>query len=90
MRMPISRVRSVTDTSIMFMMPMPPTSRDTDAIAPSITDITFVVAAAASRRRRNILSQGVIEAGLIFPTRDCMRTGPAPCNEMSRFAPLLR
>ena len=26
-RMPISRVRSVTDTSMMFMMPMPPTSR---------------------------------------------------------------
>ena len=26
--MPISRVRSVTDTSMMFMMPMPPTSSD--------------------------------------------------------------
>ena len=25
MRMPISRVRSVTDTSMIFMMPMPPT-----------------------------------------------------------------
>ena len=25
-RMPISRVRSRTDTSMMFMMPMPPTS----------------------------------------------------------------
>ncbi len=29
--MPISRVRSVTDTSMMFMMPMPPTSRLTPA-----------------------------------------------------------
>ena len=28
MRMPISRVRSVTDTSMMFMMPMPPTSSE--------------------------------------------------------------
>ena len=27
LRTPISRVRSVTDTSMMFMMPMPPTSR---------------------------------------------------------------
>ena len=27
--MPISRVRSVTDSSMMFMMPMPPTSSDT-------------------------------------------------------------
>jgi hypothetical protein len=31
MRRPISRVRSVTDTSMMFMMPMPPTSRLTEA-----------------------------------------------------------
>ena len=29
MRMPISRVRSVTDTSMMFMIPMPPTSSET-------------------------------------------------------------
>ena len=35
MRRPISRVRSVTDTSMMFMMPMPPTTSDTDAIAAS-------------------------------------------------------
>ncbi len=32
MRTPISRVRSVTDTSMMFMMPMPPTSSETPAI----------------------------------------------------------
>ena len=35
MRTPISRVRSVTLTSMMFMMPMPPTSSDTAAIAAS-------------------------------------------------------
>ena len=32
MRMPISRVRSVTDTSMMFMMPMPPTSSEMAAM----------------------------------------------------------
>ena len=32
MRMPISRVRSVTLTSMMFMMPMPPTMSDTAAM----------------------------------------------------------
>ena len=32
MRTPISRVRSVTDTSITFMIPMPPTRREIDAI----------------------------------------------------------
>ena len=31
MRRPISRVRSVTDTSMMFMMPTPPTISDTRA-----------------------------------------------------------
>ena len=28
LQMPISRVRSVTDTSMMFMIPMPPTSSE--------------------------------------------------------------
>ncbi len=48
MRMPISRVRSVTETSMMFMIPMPPTNSETEAIAPSSTDITRVVSAAES------------------------------------------
>ena len=42
-RRPISRVRSVTLTSMMFMMPMPPTSRLTAATAPSSVVITCVV-----------------------------------------------
>ena len=33
MRMPISRVRSVTETSMMFMIPIPPTRSEIDAIA---------------------------------------------------------
>ena len=32
-RMPISLVRSATETSIMFMMPIPPTSREIPAMA---------------------------------------------------------
>ena len=34
LRMPISRVRSVTVTSIIFMMPIPPTMRDIPAMPP--------------------------------------------------------
>ena len=34
-RTPISRVRSVTDTSIIFIMPMPPTTREMAAIPAS-------------------------------------------------------
>ncbi len=47
-RRPISRVRSVTLTSMMFMMPMPPTSRLTAATAPSSIVITLVVPDTAS------------------------------------------
>ena len=36
LRMPISRVRSVTDTSMMFMMTMPPTSSEI-AATPIVT-----------------------------------------------------
>ena len=49
--MPISRVRSVTDTSMMFMMPMPPTSSDTAAMPDSRYVITCVV---SSRRREDV------------------------------------
>ena len=35
MRRPISRVRSVTETSMMFMMPIPPTNSEINAIAES-------------------------------------------------------
>ncbi len=48
MRRPISRMRSVTDTSMMFMMPMPPTSREMPAMLPSSTVIICVAWAAVS------------------------------------------
>ena len=46
---PISRVRSVTLTSMMFMMPMPPTSRLTDATAPSSNVRTRLACSCACR-----------------------------------------
>jgi len=48
LRMPISRVRSVTDTSMMFMMPMPPTSSEMPAMPPSISDSVLAVSLAVS------------------------------------------
>jgi hypothetical protein len=56
MRMPISRVRSVTETSMMFMMPMPPTSSEIEAMAPSRMDMvrtTTAVALSSSASERN-------------------------------------
>ena len=35
LRMPISRVRSRTETSMMFMIPMPPTISEIEAMPPS-------------------------------------------------------
>jgi hypothetical protein len=48
MRSPISRVRSVTDTSMMFMIPTPPTSSETEATLASSTSIVLADAAIAS------------------------------------------
>ena len=42
LRTPISRVRSVTETSMMFMMPIPPTSRLTAAMLASRLVNTWV------------------------------------------------
>ena len=49
LRMPISRVRSVTVTSMMFMTPMPPTRREIAATAPSSTVNVWLDEVAASR-----------------------------------------
>ena len=39
LRTPISRVRSATDTNMMFMMPMPPTNNDRPVItSPTVAD----------------------------------------------------
>jgi hypothetical protein len=35
LRRPISRIRSVTDTSMMFITPIPPTSKEMPAMPPS-------------------------------------------------------
>ena len=51
LRRPISRVRSVTDTSMMFITPMPPTMSEMPAIAPRNTVKTPVT---LRRRRENI------------------------------------
>ena len=43
LRRPISRIRSVTETSMMFMTPIPPTSNETAAIPPSSTVSVLLV-----------------------------------------------
>ena len=45
-RIPISRVRSVTYASMMFMIPMPPTRSEIPAIAPSTIENVRLVASA--------------------------------------------
>ena len=50
LRTPISRVRSVTATSMMFMMPMPPTRRLTAAMPASSSVKVWAVSLSASRK----------------------------------------
>ena len=54
LRIPISRVRSVTVTSMMFMTPIPPTSNEIAATAPSSTVKVCVVEVAADEERRRV------------------------------------
>ncbi len=49
LRMPISRVRSVTETSMMFITPIPPTSSEIAATSPSRVVNTFELAVEAWR-----------------------------------------
>src|SRR6266496_1463672 len=58
-RMPISRVRSVTDTSMMLITPMPPTIRLTKAMLPSsivMTRLALLASSARSERLRTMKS----------------------------------
>jgi len=50
MRTPISRVRSVTLTSMMFITPIPPTTREMSATAPSMRVSVCCVSACCSSR----------------------------------------
>ena len=51
LRSPISRMRSVTETNMMFMTPMPPTSREMPATPPSrMVSVRSTEVAVESRR----------------------------------------
>lgn len=50
LRTPISRVRSVTDASMTFMIPMPPTTSDTVAMPASSRPNVCVVSFSTSRK----------------------------------------
>ena len=55
LRIPISRVRSVTVTSMMFMIPMPPTRRLMAATAPSRTVKVWLVEALVASRESSLI-----------------------------------
>jgi hypothetical protein len=65
LRTPISRVRSVTETSMMFMIPIPPTRRLTAAIPASSSVNTSVDSFSATRKsdRLRIVNVSARSAG---------------------------
>ena len=50
LRVPISRVRSVTETIMMFITPMPPTSSEMAAMAEMPSDTVFSISVMLSTR----------------------------------------
>ena len=60
MRMPISRVRSVTDTSRMFMMPMPPTSSEIAATLSRRLVITWLARLRGAREVFEVANREVV------------------------------
>ena len=73
MRIPISRVRSVTDTSMMFMIPMPPTSSEIDATDNSSIVITCVALSDAAAISLEIAHGEIVV--LLRPGYDAARAG---------------
>ena len=50
LRVPISRVRSVTETIMIFITPMPPTSSDSAAMAEMPSETVFIILLIESSR----------------------------------------
>ena len=74
MRRPISRVRSVTDTSMMFMIPMPPTISDTPAMPASSVVIVPIAAVRMSAISSAVRTDEVV---VLARARSCAACGAA-------------
>ena len=62
LRVPISRVRSVTETIIIFMTPMPPTSSDSAAMAEMPSDTVLIMLDIVSSRLARLDALAVHES----------------------------
>ncbi len=83
MRMPISRVRSVTDTSMMFMIPTPPTTSEIAAMADSMAVIdpvtTFMMPAISAVLL--ISKSGLAPIGILWRSINRSRISRSACGE---------
>ena len=90
MRMPISRMRSVTDTSMMFITPMPPTSSEIAAIEPSSRVRVFCVSLAVSiseellRIWKSTLRWRSVSRAAIAASVSATRSMSATCTVIAR------
>ncbi len=103
LRTPISRVRSVTETSMMFMIPMPPTSRLTSAIPARRTEKVRVVSWKVDMRSARLRTKKSLSSpGCSRCSRRMMRSistiawstssgrATSTVNEARRSLPLMR
>ena len=78
--MPISRVRSVTDTSIVFMMPMPPTTSEMPAMLPSRKDCVARDAVGRIERVLLTLHLEIVLGDLVTLAQQLRRRCPQPAS----------
>ena len=69
LRRPISRVRSDTDTSMMFMTPMPPTSSDSAAMPPSRIVSVLLTEVAVDSSESCVVMVKSASRGVVMPCR---------------------
>ena len=69
LRRPISLIRSVTETSMMFITPIPPTSNEMIAIPPSITVSVSSTEVAACRIDSSVAIEKSASSGSAMPCR---------------------
>jgi hypothetical protein len=81
-RSPISRVRSVTETSRMFMIPMPPTSSKIDATAASKSVMMRLLLSAVSTNWLRILG------GFVFSAAVAIFFGYYPARKAAHLDPI--
>ena len=87
LRMPISRVRSVTDTIMIFMMPIPPTMREMAAMLPrnSVSMVVVLVMVSMRLVRLRTVKSSSLSPVMWWRWRSSVSTSLWTCSILSEL-----